>query len=164
MANENKKKALIAPIAAAGILVMVFGINIGLQTVGISTGWLVLLGLSGYLMAEKGPSKEALLPFVCGSFLGILGGQLFVVFLPAFILFAFSLLTCKVGNWLTTFMNDYTLLYMTVYTIPLVANPGILWHDLVVHGAFCIVLVIAVCAITRKAGAADSEHVPAEQA
>ena len=101
-------------------------------------------------MSEKGPSKAGIMPFVCGSILGMLGGQLFTLFMPGFILFALALLTCKMGGWLTSFMNDYALLYMTVYTIGGVANPVLLWQDLLVHGVLCLVLAIVVMAIAKK--------------
>ena len=148
--NEKTKKAVMAPVIALAILVVVFGIILGLQSVGIGCGWIVLFTLTAYLMSEKGPSKAGLAPCVCGGAIGILGGQLFTIAMPAFALFALVLLACKVGGWLKPVMNEYTLLYMTVYTIPGVCNPSLVWQDLLVFGVFCAVMMIAVLAIDKK--------------
>ncbi|MBQ9955240.1 MAG: hypothetical protein IJO87_07400 [Eggerthellaceae bacterium] len=153
MTEKRAGKALKAWGAALAILAVAVAIVLGLQLVGIGTGWIVLLSLTAYLMVEKTPSKASLAPFVCGGLLGMLAGQLFGLFPPGFLLFALALIACKIGGWLPALMNDYTLLYMTVYSIPGVCNPQCAWQDLVVFGGFCIILAAAVIAMEKKGGA-----------
>ena len=116
----------------------------------MSNGWVFVLILTAFLMHVRQISREAVAKCVLGSLAGMAIGQFFTLMVPVFLVLAVALLTCKVSNRCQMVLNDYALLFMTVYTIPGAANPATVWHDAVFVLTFGVLAFAAVTVIEKK--------------
>lgn len=139
------------PLAIAIVAFLVFFIVGNEVAFSNPAGWLLIACASLFLGMERLPTKHGMLGFIGGSLYGILLGQFFSLFKPAFVVAIIVLISSKLAGKLPVIFNDYALTFMAIYAINGVARPAYVWQDLLVFGFSCLVLFLLCTVVEKKA-------------